>query len=63
MIVENTKDTIKFFEGNTCSGYNKKYFNVIETNFTNTSTYRVYYNDKLVYQKSIKGKNDTNRTK
>ena len=63
MIVENTKDTIKFFEGNTCTGYNKKYYNVIETNFTNTSTYRVYYNDKLVYQKSIKGKNDTNRTK
>ena len=63
MIIENTKDTIKFFEGNTCLGYNKKYYNVIETNLTNMRTFRVFYNDRLVYQKTIKVKNDTNRTK
>lgn len=55
MFIENSHNYIKIFEGNTCFGYSKRFYKVIEIITKTYNTYKIYHNDKLIYQKTIKG--------
>ena len=54
MIIENSPSSIKIFEGNTCFGYSKRFYKVIEIITNSYKTYKIYHNEILIYQKTIK---------